>query len=147
MQKKYFEVAAKCGHVGRDKYYEGHFFVKRNTASEAADVIRQVGRVKHDHPDAILWVREVTKEEYEIGREKHFGEAYFNCNSKREQQEHYAEIAQHIRPETHESKFAVRKTHETIKPVYDGKKKIRRPDSYRRFNARVDLDDFAEDIV
>lgn len=25
---KYFEVVAKCGHVGRDYYYEGHFFVQ-----------------------------------------------------------------------------------------------------------------------
>ena len=24
---KYYEVVAKCGHVGRNKYYEGHFFI------------------------------------------------------------------------------------------------------------------------
>ena len=147
MQKKFFEVAAKCGHVGRDKYYEGHFFIKRSNASEAADAVRKLGRVKHDHPDAIRWVREVTEEEYEAGRERHFDEAYFNCNSKHEQQAHYAEIAQNIRPETRESRFAVRKTHEAIKPIYDGKKRIRRPESYRRLNAwREDIDDF-EDII
>lgn len=51
---KYFEVVAKCGHVGRDYYYEGHFFVQAQNAKIAACKVKSQPRVKRDHEDAIL---------------------------------------------------------------------------------------------
>lgn len=65
--KKYFEVAAKCGHVGRGYYYEGHFFVAARSASNAAQAIKSAPRVKHDHEDSILWTKEISHDEYVCG--------------------------------------------------------------------------------
>ena len=37
---KYFEVVAKCGHVGRMYYYEGHFFVSGDSKKIAAGKVK-----------------------------------------------------------------------------------------------------------
>lgn len=98
--KKFFEVVAKCGHVGKQFYYEGHFFVESNNASCAAKRVRNMPRVKHDHEDAILSVREVPYNIYIIGVHEMETNAYFNCTNSSEQRFHWDEIEPFIMPET-----------------------------------------------
>jgi hypothetical protein len=63
-KKGYFLVCCKCGHVGRSNFIRLIFPVTALNAREAAVLGRQRPGVKHDHPDAVLWVREVEKPEY-----------------------------------------------------------------------------------
>lgn len=38
--KRYYEVVAKCGHVGKRYYYRGVFYVNAETGAEAASAVR-----------------------------------------------------------------------------------------------------------
>ena len=97
---KYYEVAAKCGHVGKHYYYRGVFYVKAEDGEEAAKIVRYTPRVKHDHPDAILEVTKVTEEEYIAGKKRVADEVYFRCKSVQEQGMYWEEIKAHIFPES-----------------------------------------------
>jgi hypothetical protein len=59
---KHFIVTAKCGHVRRANFIAIDFPVVASNGKEAAAIARQLPRVKHDHKDAILGVREVSYE-------------------------------------------------------------------------------------
>ena len=97
---KYFEVIAKCGHVGRGYYYEGHFFVKCHSKRDAAAIIKRAPRVKKDHDDVILNVFEVDEPAYLEGVEEHNNNPYFNCGSKWQQKQVLEYIKDGIKPET-----------------------------------------------
>lgn len=94
--KKYFKVVAKCGHVGRIYYYRGEFFVCAENRKEAAKTVRYLPRVKHHHKDAILDVKEISKEEYRINKENKKTEAYFCCKNIQEQKLHWDEIKSNV---------------------------------------------------
>lgn len=93
---KFYEVVAKCGHVGKRNYYRGVFYERAETGKIAAMIVRGRGRVKHNHKDAILSVREITREQYLTGREQVAGEAYFQCKNIQEQAMHWDEISGNI---------------------------------------------------
>ncbi|MDE5755668.1 MAG: hypothetical protein K2I23_01080 [Clostridia bacterium] len=98
--KKYFEVVAKCGHVGRRYYYEGHFFVAAQCASNAAQAIKNVPRVKHNHSDAILWTKEINYDEYVRGCIAMENNLYFKVKKPKDQAEIWDLIKQDVYPET-----------------------------------------------
>lgn len=130
--RKYYEVVAKCGHVGRRFYYRGVFYVRAENGSEAASVVRQFPRVKHDHPDAILQVSKVTEEEYLEGKARVANEVYFTCRNIQEQNVCWAEICCNIFPE---------KRYQEEKAI---KTRQRRPHKDKPFNWRnFDWDDAA----
>ena len=83
--KKYYEVIAKCGHVGRKHYIPVKFAVVSKSGKEAAKKVRQFSRVKHDHKDAILNVRCITIEEFLEIKEINNNDPYLNCHSRKEQ--------------------------------------------------------------
>ena len=60
----YFEVIAKCGHVGKRFYIPIKFAVAAESSKEAAKIARSIPRVKHDHKDAILSVKKISYQEY-----------------------------------------------------------------------------------
>ncbi|MFP3041067.1 hypothetical protein LQZ19_04495 [Treponema primitia] len=93
MAINFFEVKAKCGHVGRGYYYEGIFYIKAENAKEAAAKGRLIPRVKHDHKDAILSVIPLTYAEFKAGCEERGNIPYYRCNNKQEQSEIYEVIA------------------------------------------------------
>ena len=97
---KYFEVVAKCGHVGRMYYYEGHFFVSGDSKKTAAGKVKTFPRVKKDHEDVILWVEEVTEVQYKEGLAQMESNPYFQCGSKHEQNAIVELIQDQIFPET-----------------------------------------------
>ncbi len=144
---KYFEVAAKCGHVGRGYYYEGHFFVQAPNAKIAASKVKSQPRVKRDHGDAILWVNEVDELAYQKGIEDMRNNPYFHCNTKREQNYVLEYIQDGIKPET-ERQLTYRETRggyykdKKCKDKPSRKKGIRNPYKYAKLNvpyAKYDL--------
>lgn len=86
MNTKYFKVQAKCGHVGRNHYILKWFYVKALTGEEAAKVVRDKPRVKHDQKDAIRNVKKITFEEYLTGLRLNSEDMYFKSTSKQEQE-------------------------------------------------------------
>jgi hypothetical protein len=85
IQIKYFEVTAKCGHVGKTYFYKGIFFVKAQDGKIAARLIRKAPRVKHNHKNAILNVCEINYTEYREGCKRMSENPYFNCHNSIEQ--------------------------------------------------------------
>ena len=103
--KKYYEVVAKCGHVGKNHYYEGLFFETAESGKEAAYIVRGRGRVKHDHKDAIISVREITREEFLTGRKNKANNPYFQCVNVQQQNMLWDNIVGGIKEETHSTRF------------------------------------------
>ena len=83
--KNYYEVIAKCGHVGRKKYIPVKFAVVAESGKEAAKKVRQFPRVKHNHKDAILDVRCITVDEFLEIKESNANDPYLKCHSRQEQ--------------------------------------------------------------
>ena len=83
---KYYQVIAKCGHVGgKGKYIENEVYTAAENAKKAAEFVRLAPRVKHHHKDAIRQVKEISFEEFLIGQEKFENDPYNTCKSSREQ--------------------------------------------------------------
>jgi len=127
----FFAVTAKCGHVGIYYYYEGTFYERAPDAKTAAAVVRTRPRVKHDHQDAILWVREISYEEFKSGLEANKANAYFSCTSKGQQDLVWDEILPFLRPETERQTEHRQCNRRYGKPTYHiDKPKLKKP--YKR---------------
>lgn len=82
---KYYEVKAKCGHVGRNNYIVKEFYTRAENGREAASKIRRAPRVKHDHKDAIISVEEISCSEFYEGIKKNENDNFFKIHSSSEQ--------------------------------------------------------------
>ena len=127
---RYYEVTAKCGHVGKGYYIPITFSVRAQTAAEAASVTRAFPRVKHDHKDAILSVRKVDFYDYDELRQVNNYDPYLRCRSKREQMREYDAIYNRLVEETRCESGWERELPE--KAVFAGKKRIRNVRQYAR---------------
>jgi len=85
MEIKYFAVEAKCGHVGRKNCIIITFPIVADDKKEAARIARKMPRVKHDHKDAILSVKQISEDEYLSLKEINSSDDYLKCVSKQEQ--------------------------------------------------------------
>ena len=81
----FFEVQAKCGHVGRYKYVVIKFYIETDTAKDAATIIRRVPRVKHNHKDAIIGVKKIGYQEYVDGIKQNEEDDYFHIHNSSDQ--------------------------------------------------------------
>lgn len=82
---KYYEVNAKCGHVGRNNYIIKKFYVKAETGEDAAEIVRNKPRVKHHRKDAIQSVTKISEEDYLQGLKEMNEDMYFQVQSKQQQ--------------------------------------------------------------
>lgn len=83
--KNYYEVITKCGHVGKKHYVPIKFAVIAENGKEAAKIVRQFPRVKHNHKDAILNVNKIDYDRYLEIVENNHNDPYLNCHSRQEQ--------------------------------------------------------------
>ena len=83
--KNYYEVIAKCGHVGKKHYVPVKFAVIAEDGKEAAKMVRDFPRVKHDHKDAILNVSKIDYERFQEIVEMNRNDPYLKCHSRKEQ--------------------------------------------------------------
>ncbi|MCH5157347.1 MAG: hypothetical protein J1G02_05695 [Clostridiales bacterium] len=81
----YYKVRAKCGHVGRNHYIEKQFYVEASSGKEAALKVRYFPRVKHHHKDAILYVKQISQNEFCEGVEINKDDYYFKVTNSTEQ--------------------------------------------------------------
>ncbi len=138
--RKYFKVCAKCGHVGRNRYYEGVFYKTANSAKEAAKIVRNCARVKHHHKDAILSVEEIDVNRYIMGLISLLDESYRICKNKKEQMLFWNEISEHVKDEKPLNNFQ-KKTEQPIKNIYYGKQKIKKPKKFFRLYTEMALEE------
>lgn len=82
---KYFEVIAKCGHVGKKYCVFVNFACVAENGKMAASKVRDFPRVKHDHKDAIRSVKEITFEEFVKLRAENDADPYLHCKNPQEQ--------------------------------------------------------------
>ncbi len=87
-----YAVLAKCGHDhvrGRACFIPVVFGIvsKKGRAKEVAQEVRALERVKHDHPDAILFVLPVSYEQYKQIRVINDFDPYLAVQNKRDQLE------------------------------------------------------------
>ena len=138
---KYFEVVAKCGHVGRMYYYEGHFFVCSESKKSAAGKVKAFPRVKKDHGDVILWVEEVNEIQYKEGVKRMEKNPYFQCGSKHEQNSILELIQDQIFPETEmQQDFRKKCNYYHDKDKREKRKGIRNSYKYEKYNRAIELD-------
>lgn len=81
----YYEVTAKCGHVGRKKFIPIKFAVKAKDGKEAAKKVREFPRVKHDHKDAIIDVVKIDYNTFAEIRKNNNNDPYLHCSNRKEQ--------------------------------------------------------------
>lgn len=84
---KYFEVIAKCGHVGRTRCVLINFAVKAESKAEAAAKVKEYRRVKRDHKDCIREVIEITFSRFMELRAVNDADPYLHCKSKWQQKQ------------------------------------------------------------
>lgn len=101
--QRYFEVEAKCGHVGRTNCIRIRFAVVANDAKDAARKARGIGRVKHDHLDAIRYVKEIDFNSFMILKAENDADPYLHCKSKREQKQ-IADFESRVEPDEYNIK-------------------------------------------
>ncbi|MCL2631354.1 MAG: hypothetical protein FWD49_07570 [Firmicutes bacterium] len=138
MKNKYFAVTAKCGHVGRHRYYEGTFYVIATDAKQAGAIVRNLPRVKHHHKDAILKVVEISHDEFKAGQAEFENNPYHKCESKWQQRLVWDRILPFLRPETDlqiEHRCAERKVDKL--PAYT-KPKTKKPYKRERFICEIE---------
>jgi hypothetical protein len=99
---RYYRVVAKCGHVGRGMYYEGSFYVCSASGRDAARLVRNMPRVKHNHKDAILYVECIDRDVYQQGLLDQQSNPYWNCTSPQDQELCWDYIKPYLRVETEE---------------------------------------------
>lgn len=86
-KERFFEVVAKCGHVGRNFYVLKTFALSASSRKDAAEKARSLPRVKHHYKDAIRSVSEISYERFsEICREND-NDPYLHCTSIQEQRD------------------------------------------------------------
>jgi len=118
--KNYYEVVAKCGHVGRRNYIPIKFAVIAEDGKEAAKIARYLPRVKHNHKDAILKVTKIDYERYLEIIENNNNDEYLKCHSKQDQNqiENFEErlvVDNHYQEITHDKVSRIAKVTHKIK--------------------------------
>jgi len=127
---KFYEVVAKCGHVGRKNYALKSFPVKAEDGREAARKARDLPRVKHHHKDAIKEVREICEEQFYELILMNDSDPYFHCTCVQDQRSY---IDNDIYPEERYLQANADQICENnYKTLYIGKSIIRKPKKYIR---------------
>ena len=106
--KNYFEVEAKCGHVGINNCVRIKFAVWAENGKQAAAKARNFPRVKHHHKDAIISVKSIGFEEYIILKAKNDVDPFLHCKNIQEQRS-FTEIIDRIEADYYTEKRMYKK--------------------------------------
>ena len=83
--KNYYEVEAKCGHVGTKNCIWIKFAVWAEDGRQAAAKARKISRVKHDHKDAIRYVKNISFEEFVVLKAQNDADPFLHCKNIQQQ--------------------------------------------------------------
>ena len=117
---KYYAVETKCGHVGRKNFIRVTYGVQAISKKEAAQIGRRIPRVKHDHKDAILGVKEISYEEYLTLNKVNKNDIYLQVHSKQDQNYYCAGLSARLEQENEDSIELKRNREERL--IYKKKK-------------------------
>ncbi|MCQ2467383.1 MAG: hypothetical protein MJ166_07705 [Clostridia bacterium] len=128
----YFEVCAKCGHVGNGRYINKVFAVCASNAREAARAARFFPRVKHHKKDAITYVHEIDEARYLEIWEINEHDPYFKCHSNQDQRLIASEIEDEIVDDRvyHDDD---EDEDDSPRVYYSGKTKVKKPHKYHKY--------------
>ena len=135
MNKNYYKVKCKCGHVGRGYYIPIDFPVIANNAKEAVQIARFIPRCKHHHKNCILEVTKISYEEFIAINKTNNEDPYLLCKSIQQQRE--LDLSDRIISEHFIDK--IKDEGDSKQNVYDHKIKIRKPKKFIRFNLLCDV--------
>jgi hypothetical protein len=124
---KLYEVCVKCGHVGKGKYIDKVIAMIAHDAKSAALLARNMPRVKHDHKDAIRYVKEIDQERYNEIIERNSHDMYFQCENVQQSRECLVFEQEEIKEEEY---FFEEEKEESNKTFFVGKTKIKDPKKY-----------------
>lgn len=127
---KYYQVEAKCGHVGITNYIIIKFAIIANSKKEAAKIAREIPRVKHHQKDAIVSVEEISFEQYKYVLEDNQKDAYLSCANRQEQRIYCLNIEERIIREKVYDKNPKRNRQEKIKYKKKKEHSIKTADKY-----------------
>lgn len=85
MKNRYFKVVTKCGHVGRYNCIWINFAIVAESKQQAADKVREEGRVKRDHKDFIKEIKEISFEAFMELKAQNDADPYLHCKNIQEQ--------------------------------------------------------------
>ena len=85
MRNRYFKVVTKCGHVGRYNCIWINFAIVAESKQQAADKVREEGRVKRDHKDFIKEIKEISFEAFMELKAQNDADPYLHCKNIQEQ--------------------------------------------------------------
>ena len=120
---KYYEIKAKCGHVGKNNYYVGTLYLYGENGRDAAAYARQQPRVKHDHKDAIISVKEISHEAYLRGKAQTRKSVYWTSTSIQQQRMFCPELVNQVLQENNKKNqysknHSLRKNYTAFDPMY-----------------------------
>jgi hypothetical protein len=78
------------------RYYAGSFYEAADNGKEAARIVRNRPRVKHDQKDAILELSEISHADYDLGTLETRANPYFHATNAYEQGLHWDAIADSV---------------------------------------------------
>ncbi|MBR2094048.1 MAG: hypothetical protein IJ908_00260 [Fibrobacter sp.] len=124
-----YEVACKCGHVGRSHYLEIRYPIIAQSGKDAAYRARYFPRVKHDHKDAILSVCKIDQQRFSELTEINERDPYLHCTCIQDQ--NLIDLSDRLLDEKETVYHMVRKD-ECNKDFYYKKQKLRDPKKYMK---------------
>ena len=129
LEKRYYSVKCKCGHVGANRFYIPiEFGVIAASKKEAAEKGRWIPRCKHHQKDCILEVRELTRKEFLDLNERNRHDPYLSCHSIQEQRKF--DLSNRLVPEP--AYEEVYKRNKESSTYMHGKRIIRHPKRYMK---------------
>ena len=120
---KYYEIKAKCGHVGKNNYYVGTLYLYGENGRDAAASARRHSRVKHDHKDAILSVKEISYDAYLKGKADSKKSVYWTSTCIQQQRMNCPELVNQVLQEENKKNLyrknhSLRKNYNAFDPMY-----------------------------
>ena len=129
LEKKYYSVICKCGHVGANRFYIPiEFGVIATSKKEAAEKGRWIPRCKHHQKDCILNVKEISYSEFLVLNKKNRRDPYLQCHSIQEQRKYDLSdrlISEHRFNDSH-------KRNREVSTYMYGKRNVRHPKQYMK---------------
>ena len=129
LEKRYYSVKCKWGHVGANRFYIPiEFGVIATSKKEAAEKGRWIPRCKHHHKDCILDVKEITRSDFIMLNEKNRHDPYLQCRSIQDQRKF--DLSNRLVPEPQWDE-SYKRNKEKSTYMY-GKRIVRHPKQYMR---------------
>lgn len=119
--RNYYEVKAKCGHVGRNNYIIKTFAIIAESGKGAAATCKWTPRVKHHDKKAIIEVNMINYEEYKQLKNKNDNDFYLKCKNI-QQQRYYCDLFSDILKELNSSEVLSEKDNRLKRLKYIMKK-------------------------